>query len=126
MDERTARDEERQLEAEAELRDLEWERSGFGGPMESEETRRACSIMEGQETVEEEPTLQDAIGSAQQEFVRRGANYFPLPSRSQRLVNASMSARPMAAAWLSAGSRRKSGKANNTAGALRPWSRPSG
>jgi hypothetical protein len=47
-------------------------------------------------------------------------------ARSQRLVNASMSARPMAAAWLSAGSKRKSGKANNTAGALRPGSRLSG
>ena len=83
--ERTA-DEERQLEAEAELRDLEWDRSGFGGPMESEETRRAYSIMEGQETVEEEePTLQDAIGSAQQEFVRRGANYVPLDRAQLRV-----------------------------------------
>ena len=85
MDERAARDEERQLEAEAELRDLEWERSGFGGPMESEETQFAYSVKEGQELVEEEPASQSASGFHQGEFVKRGANYVPLDRAQLRV-----------------------------------------
>jgi hypothetical protein len=50
-DERVARDEERQMKAQAEMREAEWERSGLLGPSESEATRSAYAAMEGRETV---------------------------------------------------------------------------
>ena len=68
----------RQLKAQAELRDLEWERFHQSTAFESEKTAAAHSPMEGASTETTQPV--DSL----QEFVKRGANYVRIERASPR------------------------------------------
>ena len=76
--EQTRAAEKRQLKAQAELRDLEWERFHQSTAFESEKTAAAHSLMEGASTETTQPV--DSL----QEFVKRGANYVRIERASPR------------------------------------------